>query len=355
MPLLTDEQIAAAIEYNTWSSAEVFETEGLPEGFIRDYHERLSSTGAAVWAPESKEYAQATATFQSHFDQKVDGKLGTRTLGKIHERYPSETGGPLLLTDEAKSIIVGFTVKFEGGNAKNPYASMNKDAEWLGAFDRPKRDKANKRIPAAERKNHPGFKPHRASKYHPGGGFHIGLSWGAWQAAQEPGALGQLLTKMKARAPILFNTVFGDDCLDLIEVTTARNRRTGKLSARTRKVGGAYLWDEPWLSRFKAAANEEVFREVQRVWVAGQYLDKSLSTAEEYNLDSLGALAVLFDIAVQFGVGGMKKYVGKAKLTSGAPFDPGSIKRVIRCLPKSHHKRRNHILDEAGQDTRYTW
>jgi len=368
MSLLTDQQLIAAVSYNAWAYEEVFKESGLPFAFTKKYHGAFSPSSPSAYAPSHPNFAEATAHFQAEYKLVVDGKLGTRTLTKIHEVFPE---GPLgqdsgylyagqghkqiLLTETERSRIVQFTVKFEGGRAKNPYASMNEDAEWLGAFDQPKRDSNNKLIPVGKRQNYPNFSPHRASRFHPSGGFHVGLSWGAWQAAQEPGSLGDLLLRMRSVAPEVFCDVFGPAWIALLDTTTATNRRTGRFSPRTQKVEGAYLWQEPWLGRFRAAGSLEVFQSAQRVWVAQQYLDKSLPIAGEYNLDSCGALAVLFDIAVQFGIGGMKRYVGAAKLTEGAPFDPEGIKRVIQRLPKSHHKRRNAILEGAGQDVRYTW
>lgn len=361
MPDLTTAQLESAVEYNIWAAEEVFEDKGLPARFLEDYHAPL---GNACWAPSSPEFAAATANFQADHDLVVDGKLGTKTLGTIGRAYPitlseadknpSRGGGqPLLLTPEVKSKLVQYTVAFEGGK-KNPYNGQNKDAEYEGYFDQP-RTKNGKRLSPSERAKQPNHKPHRASKFHPSGGFHIGLSWGAWQFAQEPGSLGALLRFMRSKHPELFREVFGVHSDQLVTTTTATNRRTGKFSARTQKVGGAFLWHEPWLSRFTKAASCEEFRECQRLWVSRQFLDKVLPLAEEYNMDSAGAIAVLFDICVQFGLGGLKRYVSRANLTPGDPFDPGTIRKVIAALPKSHHKRRLHILEAAGQDERYTW
>lgn len=352
---LGEKQIQSAIRYNVWSSQHVFEHGGLPAQFWGYSDEKVCPV------PNSALFAQLVANFQSKHGLKADGKLGTRTLGKIHEVYPkeaSEAGGDvssaeILLTGDARSEIVQFTVAFEGGK-HDPYAGMNKDAEYEGWFDQP-RAIGRKRLHPSERAKQPTHKPHRASKYHPSGGFHIGLSYGAWQAAQEPGSLGMLLTVFHKRAPDIFKEVFGPDWEELLEVTTSRNKRKGKFSSRTRPVGGAYLWKEPWLSRFEEAARHEIFRRAQRDWVGSVFLDRVLPIAEEYCLDSKGDLAVLFDIAVQFGVGGLRRFVRKARMPENDNYDPERIQMLIRALPRKHHARRLSILNAAGQSVRYTW
>lgn len=350
MSSLSKNQSESAIRYNTWASENVF-PQGLPEKFSGAW---MTSTD-----PTTEEFALSILAFQDEMDLSTDGKLGTNTLAKIHEwsnkdceekeEIPTENFKQL--TEEIKAEIVGFTVKFEGGSSKNPYAGVNLDYEYKGYFDRPKR-KNGKKVPIKDR-----TKRHRASKYNPSGGFHIGLSYGAWQAAQEPGSLGQLLKVMHKDDPDLFKEVFGPLWKELIEMTSSRNRRVGKRSSRVQPLGGKDLWEQPWVSRFKEAANHEVFRKSQRKWVASRYLEPALEVAELYNLDSKGDLAVIFDIAIQFGVYGMKKRVRRALKPKGnsTDYDKSDILKVINALPKNHRPRRKHILKDAGQDERYLW
>lgn len=356
--VLTHTQLNAAVDYNRWAEQEVFLHGDLPSPFLDmvKEHRVLGLPWRATMAVSPDEaFALATATFQVLHGLLVDGKFGTRTLAAVLLAYPSPRPSfvPVFLSLEEKSELVEYTVKFEGGKGDNPYASLNLDAEYDGFFDVP-RTKGGRRLDPAARPHEPDFKPHPASKYHPSGGYHVGLSFGAWQAAQEPGSLGSLLTLMHEIAPGLFEQTFGKHWQELLTATTSTNRRTGQFSPRTRPVDGSYLWCEPWVSRFRSAGAQVPFQWAQRQWVASQYLDKALPVAEQYNLDSAGCLAVLFDIAIQFGVGGMKGYVAKAGLVSGAPFDPESIRKVIRALPKARQARRTAILEAAGSK-RYVW
>lgn len=342
-----------AMAYNEWAAAEVFKSQSLPAAFVLRYFNKICP------APGSSAFAQGVMKFQAEHSLIVDGKLGTKTLGTINQVFPPEAhippeDGRVLLTEAKKAEIVGYTVSFEGGKGSNPYASLNRDAEYEGWFDQPK-TKAGKKLNPAERAKEKNSSPHRASKYHPSGGFHVGLSYGAWQAAQEPGSLGQLLTAMQKKDPVLFQNVFGAGWQDLLRTTNATNRRTGVFSARTQKVGGAYLWQAPWTTRFQEAATHETFREAQRDWVAAQYLTPALEIAQDYNMDSQGDLAVLFDIAIQFGLGGLRKYVGAAKLVSGSKYSETKVTALINALPSGHRPRRQHILAAAGQTVRYVW
>lgn len=331
-------KLESAKRYNKWSAENVFH-EGLPDEFIEKYTKNYS--------PEEEGFAEAVASYQRDHRLKADGKLGNTTYGHICRTYAhSEYKN---LTEEDKSEIVSYTVKFEGGGRKNPYAACNLNAEYEGLFDRPKRTRSGQKIPVAERTTR-----HRASKYNPSGGFHIGLSYGPWQAAQEPGSLGIVLNYMNEADDLLFRDVFGPHCDDMLESTNAKGRRRGKRSPRTLPVGGHDLWSDYWVSKFREAAQHEVFRDAQRRWVADKYLEPALKTAELYNLDSRGDLAVLFDIAIQFGVGGMRSRVKKA-LKPDQEYSPNNIRKVINKLPKHLRKRREHILTAAGQNIRYVW
>jgi len=336
---LTEKQLDSAVRYNSWAAKHVF-PEGLPSKFVESW---MTSSD-----PKTKEFALSILEFQKENNLEADGKCGTQTFALMHaEEDPQEGFFPL--TDEIKSEVIGLTVKFEGGRSKNPYATLNLDYEYEGYFDTPKKTSSGQKIDIKDR-----TKRHRASKYNADGGFHIGLSYGAWQAAQEPGSLGELLAYMYEDDPCLFKTVFGSDWDELLEMTRSKNRRVSSRSSRVQKLGGKDLWERPWTDRFKEAANHEVFRNSQRRWVAKRYLDPALETAELYNLDSKGALAVLFDIAIQFGVGGMRKRVARA-LKPNTPFSEDNIIKVINQLPKARRTRRHHILKDAGQKQRYLW
>ena len=343
--MLDEQQITAARSYNT---AQAFDP---PEGFCRHY------LSGACFDPSSHEYAVGVAAFQTDNRLMVDGKAGPSTQSKIRQHYaeavpaPVPAAGLFQMVETDRQRLASFTVAHEGGK-NNPYAGCNLDAEYQGSFDAPRRDADNKKIPRGERNKHSGFKPHRASKYNPTGGFHIGLSYGAWQAAQEPGSLGTLLAAMNAADTATFGKVFVAPA-ELLIVTNAKGKRSGTRSPRTQPVAGADLWTQPWVDRFKRAGEHTPFQAAQRSWVAKHYLDPALETAARYNLNREGDIAVLFDVSIQFGPANMRKYVGRSGLKEGAVTTDKSIERVISALPKGHASRRKSILKAAGQARQY--
>jgi hypothetical protein len=341
--MLTPTQLESAREYNVQQGYVP------PDDFARHFF------SSACYDPSAAEYAAGIAAFQSANNLVIDGKAGPTTQTKILQHYaplgelvPSTPSG---LSPEDRQRLASFTVAHEGGK-KNPYAGCNLDAEYEGSFDKPKRDDAGKRIPRDRRNRHAGFKPHRASRYGKSGGFHVGLSYGAWQAAQEPGSLGTLLREMRDADREYFDKVFVTPA-ELLLVTNARGKRSGTRSGRTQPVAGVDLWKEPWVSRFRLAGEHVPFQAAQRSWVARQYLDPALKTAAKYNLNREGDIAVLFDVAIQFGPANMRKYVGRSGLKAGAETTDKSIEKVIRALPKGHGPRRRSILKDAGQERTY--
>ena len=240
-------------------------------------------------------------------------------------------------------------MKFEGGGSKNPYSAMNLDAEYRGYFDRPKRDAERNKLRPVDRAKQPNFRPHRASKYHPSKGYHVGLSYGAWQAAQEPGALGKLLLYMYSDDPELFTEIFlyPDE---LLQVTRAKGKREGRRSPRTQKVKDYDLWTHPWISRFREAAEHEVFRKSQRRWVSDNYLDPAIEVAKSVGFKSAADLAVAFDIAIQFGPGYLRK---RAKRIPKGDWSPEKLGALIDILPSARRDRRRKIEARAGHEVFY--
>jgi hypothetical protein len=150
-------------------------------------------------------------------------------------------------------------------------------------------------------------------KKHEGGGFHAmnrnkdnaGLSWGIIQWAQAVGNLGVLLNAMFRRDPVRFQQTFGDDWEELLRVTEA-----GSLAP----VGGAVLWEEPWVSRFNAAARDPVWQDVQtQVATTGDHWQGAeRAVAAMGILPTERAYAVAFDTSVQQGPGFAVRHAQKA-------------------------------------------
>jgi hypothetical protein len=347
---LTSRQLLEATSYNVRVFGTIFDE---PPGWI--YKEFW--TGVGQPDPSTPAYAEIVARAQEYLGGLViDGKHGPSTDRRFRTasqspgtKFRKDSAHTLsLLTSAERTLIVGFTKQFEGGR-EDPYAGMNLDGEFKGLFDHPRTGAGKKRLPPDQRALQSNHDPHRASKFHPGGGFHIGLSFGAWQAAQEPGSLGQLLKYMWADDPDLFTQIFFTSH-ELLATTNAKGKRQGRRSPRTQPVGGADLWREPWVGRFKRAAKETIFRHSQRRWVADAYLDPAIKIVAPRGMQTRADLAVAFDIAIQFGVGGLRK---RAKKIPAGEWSEGKLDALIATLPKRRRQRRERIAEAAGHSVHF--
>ncbi len=334
---LTARRAASAVDYNT--------RQGYPAATIRLAERALGRPQDGAWSTSDVE---AVADWQHRQGLGVDGKLGSTSMRRLAQGFPRVER---TLDAAQRKIVMEYTISFEGGR-RNPYAAQNRDGEFRGLFDRPKRDARGRRIPPARR-----VQRHWASRYHPNGGTHIGLSFGAWQGTQRGGTLGHMLRRMANKDRALFDRVFGGTrvATQLLRVANAgpANQGDGR-NGRTQPVGGADLWEAPWTARFTASATHEAFREAQREVADEIYLTPALETALRYGFTDQAALAVLFDIAIQFGVGGMRARVRRGLGDAGrAAARPADIEAVIGALPASHRARRLGILGRAESWVHY--
>jgi len=124
---------------------------------------------------------------------------------------------------------------------------------------------------------------------------NVGLSFGILQWVQAKGTLGVLLTAMYHTDPTRFQSIFGPHWQALLKVT-----RAGSLEA----VGGALLWHEPWVSRFKAAGRDPVFMAVQDKMAAeGEHMKSAIHAASRLGIVTVRSVALTFDTAVAQGPG----------------------------------------------------
>lgn len=320
---------------------------------------------------------QALAAYQHANKMLPSGILDASTLALLRAD-PAWDADPIHITvldAKAQNDVVEYTKTFEAarGAPEVVYGSCNRDGEYEGLFDAPRRDSLGRAIPPSQRKQHAGFKPHSASQYGPTGGWHVGLSYGAWQAAQEFGTLGEQLLLFRHRDAALFDRIMGGtaSAKAVLLMTNASGNRVGKRSPRVQPLDGADLWQEPWLGRFRELAHHEVFRQAQRDVIISQYLVPACEVAAEHRLLDQGSLAVLFDISIQHGVGGMNRYVRAAisnlraakvrtwdsvDLTAPDARRPTDhIERVIEYgLPEAHRARRRNLLRMASPGVVYT-
>ncbi len=227
------------------------------------------------------------------FDQEY-GDDGVLEQENLIESRAAETGECSEEIAEKRRIharkkIVEAIAKFESGGSANPYKAINADQEF------------------AAWKWHPAF-----------GKYHIGLSYGIVQFTQDGGSLGKLLEMMRGRDKAVFDKTFGGAKLadELVKVTTASGSMSkdvkGGRSARVQPVDGADVWLSPWRQRFEAAADHVPFQAAQNELANSEYLAPILQFCSWFGLDTDRAVAMVYDRAVQMGVGGGKKWVASA-------------------------------------------
>lgn len=294
----------------------------------------------------------------------VDGVLGPDTRGSMrdHGAWPpvASKQETVPLTDDAVATLMHYTKFFESGGSHKPldevYGASNTNAEWEGWFDRPKRDKAGNKLSPAQRAKHPASAPHWASRFSPNGGTMIGLSFGAWQGTQHGGTLADISLAMYHADQGLFTSIFGGESRVralLRTLTAPREPRDGARAPRTQKVLGEDVWEGEWLAAYKETAKHEVFRQAQRDVIASEYLSGAFKYAIQYGFRDSASLAVLFDMCIQFGVGGAGTYI-KRGMDRTDHVGAEAIDEVIRDLADARQPRRVHILRIADPFVTFT-
>jgi hypothetical protein len=195
---------------------------------------------------------------------------------------PAPSPAPTLTIADKLSILEHIA----GEAGADRYGAVNADGEYKGRFG----------------PDHPAYHHH-----------HLGLSFGVVQFTQESGNLGRLLAMMKQRDEAAFARIFGEHADELIAVTTAAgppsSESTDGRSARTQPVGGADLWEEPWLSRFRAAGAEATFQAAQNELASALFIDPVLRFAGDLGLDTDRALTIVVDRAAQLGCDPAKQWI----------------------------------------------
>jgi hypothetical protein len=133
---------------------------------------------------------------------------------------------------------------------------------------------------------------------------HYGLHWGILQFNQRSGALGRVLVACERRNPAKFREAFGPERDRLLRVTTAEDEES-----RLQPVGGTLVWQEPWLSRFRAAGRIPEFQAAQNEVAIEGYFDPNLAFASALGFDTDRALAMLYDRVVDLGNRGGRSFV----------------------------------------------
>lgn len=303
---------------------------------------------SGVFGPHTE---AAVIAFQRARSLTVDGIVGPKTFAELRSVTGAAPAVSRKSLDEVvRDKLLDIVSKFEG-----TYWTLNLDQEFEGAFDQPARDAQGAWIPPAERS-----KRNAWSKFGDDPG-HVGLSFGFVQFTQDGGNLGALLGSMLRAEPARFREIFGPQSDDLVRVTTLKGpqkrvpdagSKTGvaRRSPRVAPVGGADLWQPPWIERFTAAGKEPLFQNVQRREAERLYFGPMLRRAAlPFDVRSEKGLCVLLDRTVQLGPAGCAKLLERAWPTATRALDePRRFAILSEAVQKSFWAHRVRKLLERN-------
>lgn len=310
----------------------------------------------------------AIKRFQSKNGLDPDGIVGKRTLAAIeiflsgNDREDREDADRVLGLDTDLDLngvpdvidrIMLIPIIFESGrNLDAAWIACNRNGEWKGLFDKPKG------LPPDQQD-----KKHWASRHNANGGTSIGLSYGFIQFTQDSGNLGQVLRTFHGIAgDSEMARTFGPNWKELLATTSASGSSRIKSqidgSARSKRVQpvavgdpGANgsdrpvdLWEEPWLARFRAAGRLPAMQAAQRAEAFTGFWSPARAEVDRVlgRPAKLSTVAVAYDVAVQFGVGGMK-----GRCPDVASSDEELVLGLISNLPADKRPRRKYVWDKA--------
>jgi hypothetical protein len=176
--------------------------------------------------------------------------------------------------------------------------------------------------------------------------IHHGLHWGLLGFTQRSGAIGKVLLAAQRRAPQLLSELFGEDAEQLSSITTARQP-----DERVQPVAGAFVWQSPWLERFRAAGREPSIQAAQNEVAIEHVLDPLLPFAAQLGLSTDRALGLLAACTVWLGRGGSRRFVLDALSPLGEDMD-----KVARALGALGVRDLSELQARAGlpPDGRWT-
>ncbi|HKE18666.1 MAG TPA: hypothetical protein VKB80_27505 [Kofleriaceae bacterium] len=154
---------------------------------------------------------------------------------------------------------------------------------------------------------------------------HHGLHLGLLGVTQRSGLIGKILLACQRRGADLFRQVFGPESDRLVEVTTAPSPED-----RLQPVEAAFLWQPPWLDRFRRAGQEAAFQAAQNEVVVEELVDAQLAFAAHLGLTTDRALAMLVDRCAHMGVGGGRRWTASALSPIGE--DAGRLAQALAAL-----------------------
>jgi len=183
---------------------------------------------------------------------------------------------------------------------------------------------------------------------------NAGLSFGLIQWAQKPGRLTEILNAFSAASEADFVQILGGGDANVANGLIAHTRQAGGGVDHTtgQTTDAAFdLVDDPWVSRFRAAALWVPFQQVQ-VQTALNDFRGSLTQVQQYapQLNSERAVGFMLDLANQFGNGGARS-IYQAVWRDGMAIGDAlqamadeSVRRIQDPWKAGTQARRQHFL-----------
>jgi hypothetical protein len=182
-----------------------------------------------------------------------------------------------------------------------------------------------------------------------------GLSYGLINWAQKPGSLGELLAYLDSHDHARFVDLFGGGSGEQAALLLAATKGGG-----VNTINGVNLWSDPWLSRFKAAGADPVFKAAQHeLAVNGKYMRGAIDACNRIHVYTDRALALAFDRCVQQGEGAVGKV---ARSLQASTLDDSSESErlrkfrdaVVAAAPSSFRSDCARRADAILKDTSFT-
>lgn len=128
-----------------------------------------------------------------------------------------------------------------------------------------------------------------------------GVSYGILQWTQLGGGLYTVLSRMRAADPAAFDAAFGGSAAALALLAHVKEKNMGPLQ-------GALLWNEPWLSRFRAAGKVASLQAAMwQAAIESDYMQAAVDIARLLGVSTERAMVVYYNRTVHQGAGGALK------------------------------------------------
>jgi hypothetical protein len=249
-----------------------------------------SGDGARFYASKS---SAAAAGYGDEADQhEYESGSGQHEAGYREPAYQSLSApmtGPAAGPVTAPAVPLTIEAKRDLLGKLGEYSAVDADGAYNGVFG-----------------------PEHPAYHH----YHLGLSFGIGPFNQERGDLGRLLEVMRQRDAAKFTEIFGRDADALLQMLNATGAPSAGSadgrSSRVQKVGGADLWEEPWLTRFRECGCHKPFQSAQNQAAAALFLDPMLRFAQWMGLNTERALAILVDRAADLGLAPAQEWVANS-------------------------------------------